>query len=114
MPATTPNGLPYPLGTDRVMDGDDAIKALATAIRYCVVSGTVNFAATPTAPVAVTFPAGLFTAAPHVSAAIVTTTAWAGQATGVTASGCNLQAKSWSGAAGSGTATVTAFAVQLV
>lgn len=33
MPATTPtNGLPYPLGTDRVMDGDDAIKALAEAL----------------------------------------------------------------------------------
>ena len=33
MPATTPNsGLPYPLGTDRVMDGDDAIHSLATAL----------------------------------------------------------------------------------
>jgi hypothetical protein len=28
--ATTPNGLPYPVGTDKVVDGDDAIKALAT------------------------------------------------------------------------------------
>lgn len=27
--ATTPNGLPYPVGTDKVVDGDDAIKALA-------------------------------------------------------------------------------------
>lgn len=29
MPTTTPNGVPYPLGTDRVMDGDDAIHNLA-------------------------------------------------------------------------------------
>lgn len=27
--ATTANGLPYPVGTDHVIDGDDAIKALA-------------------------------------------------------------------------------------
>lgn len=32
MPGSTTNGLPYPLGTDRLMDGDDAIKALAQAL----------------------------------------------------------------------------------
>src|SRR5262245_21823500 len=33
MGSTTPtNGLPYPVGTDRVMDGDDAIAALALAL----------------------------------------------------------------------------------
>lgn len=32
MPANTTNGLPYPLGTDRVADGDDAIKNLAEAV----------------------------------------------------------------------------------
>lgn len=32
MSSTTPGGLPYPLGTDRLMDGDDAIRALALAI----------------------------------------------------------------------------------
>ncbi len=30
--ALTTHGLPYPLGTDRVADGDDAIKALAQAL----------------------------------------------------------------------------------
>lgn len=30
--ATTPGGLPYPVGTDKVVDGDDAIKALALAV----------------------------------------------------------------------------------
>jgi hypothetical protein len=32
MPGQTANGLPYPTGTDRVMDGDDAIRALAEAL----------------------------------------------------------------------------------
>jgi len=32
MGSTTTKGYPYPVGTDRVMDGDDAIKALAEAI----------------------------------------------------------------------------------
>lgn len=32
MPATTPGGMPYPLGTDPIADGDDAIKNLALAI----------------------------------------------------------------------------------
>lgn len=30
--ALTPGGLPYPVGTDKVVDGDDAIKALAIAV----------------------------------------------------------------------------------
>jgi hypothetical protein len=30
--ATTPGGLPYPVGTDLVVNGDDAIKALAEAL----------------------------------------------------------------------------------
>jgi hypothetical protein len=32
MAGTTPNGLPYPTGTDLVRDGDNAIKALADAV----------------------------------------------------------------------------------
>lgn len=32
MPANTPNGLPYPLPTEPVADGADAIKALALAL----------------------------------------------------------------------------------
>jgi hypothetical protein len=40
--ALTPGGLPYPLGTDLVVNGDDAIKALATALdtRLPVGAGT--------------------------------------------------------------------------
>lgn len=32
MPGTTTNGLPYPVGTDRVMDGDNAMQSLAEAV----------------------------------------------------------------------------------
>ena len=74
MPANTPRGYPYPVGTDRLMDGDDAIKNLAqktdTNLAYGVTSGVVT-TPIPTAlgtPVSVsfTFPVGLFPAAPWV------------------------------------------------
>ena len=72
MPANTPKGYPYPLGTDRVMDGDDAIHNLATAVETklgVATAGTVNVnvvtGGTP-ASVAVTFPVGLFSATPNV------------------------------------------------
>lgn len=65
MPANTPNGLPYPLGTDRVMDGDDAIKNLATGIR--ATQGIVTMpAGTGGRTLAITFPAGLFTVPPAI------------------------------------------------
>lgn len=32
MPGVTPGGLPYPIGTDRVMDGDNAIQDLAETV----------------------------------------------------------------------------------
>lgn len=72
MPSTTPKGFPYPLGTDRVMDGDDAIRNLATAVDGSVgahAAGTVSIT-TPSADTgattAVTFPVGRFTTAPRV------------------------------------------------
>lgn len=77
MPATTPKGFPYPLGTDRVTDGDDAIHNLATAVDTTVgvmAAGTMT-TAVPTAlntPVstALTFPAGRFNATPQVMASL--------------------------------------------
>jgi hypothetical protein len=65
MPANTPRGYPYPLGTDRVMDGDDAIHNLATAIDTklgvsAVGLVTHSFAGANQSTVAVTFPAGRF------------------------------------------------------
>lgn len=70
--ATTPKGFPYPLGTDRVMDGDDVIHSLATAVDVksgLVAGGNVVIPITAVntlATVAVTFPVGLFTANPIV------------------------------------------------
>lgn len=71
MPSTTPKGFPFPVGTDRVMDGDDAIQALAEFIDARVgvfASGvaTVNFANTGQVVQAVTFPAGRFNSPPNV------------------------------------------------
>lgn len=42
MTANTPNGLPYPVGTDRVMDGDNAIEALARGVDTGVLAQTVT------------------------------------------------------------------------
>lgn len=67
MPATTATKYPYPLGTDRLMDGDDAIHSLAAAIPQFA-SGTFS-ATTPVADqnqsVAVSFPVA-FAAVPMV------------------------------------------------
>lgn len=71
--ANTAKGWPYPIGTDRVADGDNAIKAVADRLELRLGSGiaagsvsipcpTVGTAGTVT----VTFPAGYFTVAPYV------------------------------------------------
>jgi hypothetical protein len=71
--ANTAKGYPYPVGTDRVMDGDDAIRNLATAVDTkagLVASGTgvvVITAGNTPATAVITFPAGLFTQSPMVS-----------------------------------------------
>lgn len=66
MTATTPKGFPYPEGTDRLMDGDNAIQALAEAVDDLTgaswgsagqITGVI--AGTPT-QVTVTFPVGHF------------------------------------------------------
>lgn len=77
--ATTAHGYPYPLGTDRVMDGDDVIHSLAdkvdTNLGYGMFSGqvslTINALNTPVS-VAVTFPVGRFTVAPNVAVGLNT------------------------------------------
>lgn len=77
MPANTPNGLPYPLGTDRVMDGDDAIKALAQKVDDNVKAGIASGVVNPTMAggldgpgLVVTLPVGRFTVAPNVVACV--------------------------------------------
>lgn len=117
MPANTPLGFPYPLGTDRLADGDDAIKNLATAVdtKLGVAasgSGVLSNVSTTATTLAVTFPAGRFTAAPTVltaqSAGNPTNNNVA--VTGVTTTGCTLVAQRFSG---TGAVTVTWYAVQL-
>ena len=75
MPANTPKGYPYPVGTDRVTDGDDAIHNLASAVDTKLGVATSGRVDTPIpgalnvqTSVAVTFPAGLFTVAPNLVA----------------------------------------------
>jgi hypothetical protein len=74
MPANTAKGYPYPLGTDRVTDGDDAIHSLASAVDTklgVAATGLVTLAApgglNSTVSATVTLPAGRFTAVPSVA-----------------------------------------------
>lgn len=66
---TTPNGLPYPEGTDLVMEGDDAIKALATALKISTGGGAVP-AGSSVRYVTMTFPAGLYATAPWLAISV--------------------------------------------
>jgi hypothetical protein len=71
MSGATAKGYPYPTGGDAVTDGDDAIKALAEKVDTqlgTIARGAVTFPGLSTSiqTMAVTFPAGRFTAAPNV------------------------------------------------
>jgi hypothetical protein len=99
MPANTPNGYPYPLGTDRVMDGDDSIHSLADAVDTKLRTSAAGVATitvavgAATGNVAVTFPAGRFLAAPAVQVtANAAPTAWFGGAGSITATGAIIYA----------------------
>jgi hypothetical protein len=101
MPANTAKGYPYPLGTDRVMDGDDSIKALAEAVDVHLGRAASGVATTPVssalnAPVtvAVTFPVGRFSAPPQVNVtAVGANPAWStGIAATATTGGVTLTA----------------------
>jgi hypothetical protein len=79
MGGITARGLPYPTGTDLVMEGDDAIKALAEAVDQRTPSiywsnvslaGAANAVRSETA----TYPVGMFLTAPAVVLQILTGT----------------------------------------
>lgn len=109
--ATTAHGYPYPLGTDRVMDGDDVIHALADAIDTKLgvsangVATIANVPVTTLASVSVTFPAGRFTVAPQVVATRAGSTAAAASTSlsvsGIGVGGFTLTAWQTGGTAGS-------------
>ena len=120
MPANTPLGFPYPVGTDRVTDGDDSIRALAEAVEAKIGvwrSGTVVVDTPSTSPgtLAVTFPAGLFTAAPAVGASCLASSPMSWSASGYlpTPTGFQVKAQKASGAAAT-TVTVSWWAAQSV
>jgi|SRR5262245_638040 len=75
MPGNTPvRNLPYPLGTDRLMDGDDTIKALATAVENMVQAQALSMTvvtANTAVSVQVTFPVA-YSAAPFVLVGMMT------------------------------------------
>lgn len=119
MPANTPRGYPYPLGTDRVMDGDDSIRALAEAVDTklgVIASGAVTVTVTNSVSgfAAVVFPAGMFTVPPKVipgnnggsgSSAYLMTVS------GITAAGCNINAIHRDGTSSSATVAAVWIAV---
>ena len=128
MPAnTTRAGLPYPLGTDPVSDGDDAIKNLANrldgstgsqaSVPFAIASGTVSAPAPGAVPgsssVAVTFPAGRFTQIPN---AVATTDGSAGNPSACTVSApttSGMNIFKWQLAGTAGAATVRWVAIQM-
>lgn len=99
MPANTAKGYPYPLGTDRVMDGDDAIKNLATAVdtklpaRTAILSGTVVITNAIAANASITFPAGRFTTPPRVSVIPVGSSVYMPYVVAVSAASIDLGAR---------------------
>jgi len=118
MPANTPLGFPYPVGTDRVTDGDDSIRALAEAVEAKIGifrCGTVvvDTPTTSAGTVAVTFPAGLFTAIPAVGASCQASAPiqWAAGGYAPTTTGMQVKAQKTTGAA---TVTVSWWAAQSV
>lgn len=77
MPDNTARGYPYPLGTDRVMDGDDSIHNLAQKVDanlgYGVWGKVVTITVTTlnvNTTAIVTFPAGMFSVPPVVATAL--------------------------------------------
>lgn len=100
MPSTTTKGYPYPVGTDRVMDGDDSIKSLAEAVDTKLGVGaagvvTINVSASTPASGAVTFPVGRFTTTPVVVAMVLNSSApqnASAASSGRDANGCTLWA----------------------
>lgn len=109
MGSTTVDGFPYPVGTDRVMDGDNAIQALAEAltgrtVRVASGVGSITGAANVVRSLAITFPAGRFTAPPIVlvvirggaSTGTPPFSVWCAASPVVTTAGATLQGSSTS------------------
>jgi hypothetical protein len=70
MPGITAAGIPYPLPSEPIADGANAIKAIADILPGKMLAGslqiTIATAGTNTSGTPVTYPAGYFTATPKV------------------------------------------------
>jgi hypothetical protein len=118
MPATTPRGLPYPLGTDPVADGDDAIHNLATALDTAVLANWIQAGTIPSVSSTgafwtgnVTFPKA-FTAVPNaviITGADTATVVWV--VTAMTAAGFTFRAEWRDGSSHSTSGKATYIAV---
>jgi hypothetical protein len=107
----TANGFPYPADTDPIAQGAAAIQALAakvdTALRTSA-GGRVSIALNnvTSAAVAITFPAGRFSAPPALVATGENTSTYIMSCSAVTATAASVTARYYLGTAS--TATVTA------
>ena len=107
MPAQTPNGYPYPLGTDAVSQGDDAIKALADTLdarmgNLAMAAGMLTGQVTSNVSVvvALTFPVGRFSAAPMVAGIGYNTSTSFVNFSSATKDGCSMTVKHYTGTTG--------------
>jgi hypothetical protein len=117
MPSQTPGyRLPWPLGTDRVMDGDDQIRKLAQSVENCFQSALITIpTTTPNTPASITwtYPVA-YAVAPLVLVALaggtgtVTRTPIVAAAQATTTTGVSI-----SGVAASGTAPLVVFALAI-
>jgi hypothetical protein len=121
MPANTPKGYPYPLGTDPVADGDDAIKNLANKVdaalpaRTWVSTASVPVTASTVGTLNVTFPAGRFTAVPRISLTVAGVSSfYVAGATAVSSTGINIFVRHTDAVSASITITVHVMAVQML
>lgn len=120
---TTPKfAIPWPDGTERVMDGDNAMGAIANkvdglGIAFAHAAGTVSIVATTvaSASAAVTFPVGRFTQVPLVLVSIATNTAnWFCASAPATTAGFTAWILQRDGTTATGTVPVNWHALQML
>jgi hypothetical protein len=120
MPSATPKGYPYPLNTDPVNQGDDAIKAVADKLEatapFAMAAGVLNtaaLAANAGVGSAITWPAGRFTVIPCVAVSHDSNGYTFALAAGTTLGGTTLRAFNPGSSATSGTGVIRYVAVQM-
>lgn len=120
MPNNTPKGWPYPIGTDRVADGDDAMRAIAekadAVVPMAQAAGfvAVNVAASVQGTAAVTFPVGRFTQSPIVVVSCSSHSTYLAAGTSAAVGGFTAAVRQVDATAATVTVTVMWHAVQML